>query len=207
MPLKLEKIMVKTTITVKASVTVKRAVEVMNKHEIGCLIVVSNGKPVGIVTERDMLKRVIHELREPEETRVIDIMSKPLIAATPKMRAGDAAKLMFEQKIKKLPVIKNEQLVGLVTLTDLFRSPEMFNFLNGLSVKDAPKRMKKVVNLYFDRAKRFKKRCPLIMKSGFSMGCQEKKCMWWLGDECAITKLSRQMHSMTSEVHARNFLQ
>lgn len=190
--------MVKDIVTVKANVTVKRAVEVMNEHEIGCLVVVNRGEPLGIVTERDMLKRIIYELREPEKTRVIDIMSKPLTAAAPKMSAGDTAKLMFERKIKKLPVVENGRLVGLVTLTDLVRSQDVFDFLNGLSTKDAPKRMKKVVNLYFDRAKRFRRRCPLMMKSGFSTGCQEKKCMWWLGDECAITKLSRQMSNMTS---------
>jgi CBS domain-containing protein len=198
MSLKLEKIMVKDMVTVKTDVTAKRAVEVMNEHEIGCLVVVNSGKPVGIVTERDMLKRIIHELREPENTSVMDIMSKPLIAAAPKMSAGDAAKLMFKRKIKKLPVVENGRLVGLVTLTDLVRSQDVLDFLNGLSTKDAPKRMKKLVNLYFDRAKRFRRRCPLMMKSGFSTGCQEKKCMWWLGDECAITKLSRQMSNMTS---------
>jgi CBS domain-containing protein len=198
MSLKLKKIMVKDVVTVKTDVTVKRAVEVMNEHEIGCIVVVNSGKPVGIVTERDMLKRIIHELREPEKTGVIDIMSKPLIAAVPKMSAGDAAKLMFERKIKKLPIVENGRLVGLVTLTDLVRSQDVLDFLNGLSTKDAPKRMKKVVSLYFDRAKRFRRRCPLIVKSGFSTGCQEKKCMWWLGDECAITKLSRQMSNMTS---------
>jgi CBS domain-containing protein len=200
MSLKLEGIMVKNVVTVKANVTVKRAVEVMNKHEIGCLVVVNSGKPVGIVTERDMLKRIIHKLREPEKTRVIDIMSKPLIAAAPKMSAGEAAKLMFERKIKKLPVVEDGRLVGLVTLTDLISSEEVLGFLNGLSTNDAPKRMKKVVDLYFDRAKRFRRRCPLIMKSGFSMGCQEKKCMWWLEDECVITKLSRQMSNITSVV-------
>jgi CBS domain-containing protein len=198
MSLKLKKIMMKEIVIVKADVTVKSAVEVMNEHEIGCLVVVNGGKPVGIVTERDVLKRIVHELREPEKTSVIDIMSKPLIAATPKMSAGDAAKLMFERKIKKLPVVENGRLVGLVTLTDLVRSQDVLDFLNGSSTKDAPKRMKKVVNLYFDRAKRFRRRCPLMMKSGFSTGCQEKKCMWWLGDECAITKLSRQMSNMTS---------
>jgi len=87
MPLKLEKMMVKNVVTAKASVTAKRAVEVMNEHEIVCLVVVNRGKPVGIVTERDMLKRIIHG-REPEKTNVIDIMSKPLIAAAPKMSAG-----------------------------------------------------------------------------------------------------------------------
>jgi len=196
MSFKLNKIMVKDIVTVKANATAKKAVEVMNEHEIGCLVVVNQGKPIGIVTERDMLKKFICELREPEKTKVIDIMSKPLIAAAPKMSAGEAAKIMFERKIKKLPVVENGQLVGLVTLTDLIGSQDVLNFLNGLSTKDTPRRMKKVVNLYFDRAKRFRRRCPLMMKSGFSTGCQEKKCMWWLGDECAITKLSRQMPNM-----------
>ena len=197
MSFKLNKIMVKDIVTVKANATAKKAVEVMNEHEIGCLVVVNQGKPIGIVTERDMLKKFICELREPEKTKVIDIMSKPLIAAAPKMSAGEAAKIMFERKIKKLPVVENGQLVGLVTLTDLIGSQDVLNFLNGLSTKDTPRRMKKVVNLYFDRAKRFRRRCPLMMKSGFSTGCQEKKCMWWLGDECAITKLSRQMPNMS----------
>ena len=95
MPLKLEKIMVKDIVTVKTNVTVKRAVGVMNDHEIGCLVVVRGRRLGGIVTERDMLKRIIHELKKPEKTRVIDMMSKPLVAAAPKMSAGDAAKLMF----------------------------------------------------------------------------------------------------------------
>jgi len=56
---------------------------------------------------------------------------------------GDAAKLMFERKIKKLPVVENGRLVGLVTLTDLVRSQDVLNFLNGLSTKDTPKRVKK----------------------------------------------------------------
>jgi len=198
MSLKLELIMVKEIVTVKANTTVKAAVELMNKHEIGCLIVVNDGKPVGIVTERDMLRRVIYESKKPERTRIINIMSKPLISTTPKMSTGEAAKLMFERQIKKLPVVENGRLVGLVTLTDLMRSHEVLSFLNGFSTNDAPKRMKKVVDLYYDQAKRFRRRCPLIMKDGFSMGCQEKKCMWWLGDECAVTKLFRQVPNMKS---------
>jgi len=138
--------MVKDIVTVKTDVTVKRTVEVMNEHEIGCLVVVNGEKPVGIVTERDMLKGIIHKLKEPEKTSVIDMTSKPLIAAASKMNAEDTAKLMFEQKIKKLPIVENGRLVGLVTLTDLIRSQDVFSFLNGLSTKDAPKRMKKVVN-------------------------------------------------------------
>jgi len=66
MPLKFEKMMVKNVVTAKANVTAKRAVEVMNEHEIGCLVVVNGEKPVGIVTERDMLKGIIHKLKNPK---------------------------------------------------------------------------------------------------------------------------------------------
>jgi CBS domain-containing protein len=122
MPLKPEKMMVKNVVTAKAGVTTKRAVEIMNKHEIVCLVVVNGEKPVGIVTERDMLKGIIHKLKEPEKTSVTDMTSKPLIAAASKMNAEDTAKFMFERKIKKLPIVENGRLVGLVTLTDLIRS-------------------------------------------------------------------------------------
>jgi len=204
MPLKLKEIMVKDVVTVNAEATVKKAVEVMNNHEIGCLVVVSDGKPVGIVTERDMLKKVIQTSRESENMKVVDIMSRPLIFTSPKTSAGDAAKLMFESKIKKLPVVEDEQLMGLVTLTDLIGSQEVLNSLNGFSANELPKRMKKKINLYFIRdsgglSKRRTRRCPLISRSGDLVGCQTKKCMWWLGNECAFTRLSRQMPLQTSD--------
>jgi len=62
MSLKVKDVMVKNIVTIGARTSVKKAVELMNKHEIGCLIVVNNEKPVGIVTERDMLKRVLLQL-------------------------------------------------------------------------------------------------------------------------------------------------
>lgn len=109
---KLRKIMVDKVVTVEPSVTAKKAVELMNLHDIGCLVVVHSGKPVGIVTERDMLKRVIHKSRNPARTRVVDVMSKPLVTASPDMRADDAAKLMIERNVKKLAVIENGRLAG-----------------------------------------------------------------------------------------------
>ena len=193
MPLKLEEIMTKDVVTVKTSVTVEKAVDLMNKHEIGCLVVVNSRNPIGMVTERDILKRVIPQIKKSEKTKISDVMSKPLITAAPATQVGEAAKLMFKRKIKKLPVVEDGQLVGLVTLTDLVRSEEIIEFLNGSSINNAPKRIKKVVDLYYDRLKRYRRRCPLTVKEGFSMGCQEKRCMWWLGDECAVTKLTRQI--------------
>ncbi len=190
---KLKKIMVENVITISPNATVKKAAELMNIHDMGCLIVASCEKPVGIVTERDMLKRIINELRDPEETRVLDIMSKPLITASPEMRSGDAAKLMLERNIKKLPVVENGRLVGIVSLTDLLRAEGVIEFLNKQSLNGTSKRMKKAVSVYFDPLKQHRRRCPLIMKDGFAIGCQLGKCMWWSGNECAVSKLARQV--------------
>jgi len=116
---KLRQIMVKNVVTVKPNATVKSAAELMRAHEISCLVVVKNEKPIGIVTEQDMLRRVITKSRKLEKTCVSEIMSKPLIVATPNIHAHVASKIMLKRNIRRLPVVENERLVGLVTLTDL----------------------------------------------------------------------------------------
>ena len=72
--------MVKEVVTVETNATVRRAVRLMNNREIGCLVVVKEGKPAGIVTERDMLKRVLVAGRDPRAVEVGEIMSKPLFS-------------------------------------------------------------------------------------------------------------------------------
>ena len=148
--LNVEDVMVDEVITIDADATVQEAVRLMNKHEIGCLIVVLKGKPVGIITERDMLKRVLAKSVDPEKVKVSDIMSAPLIVGKPVMEIEDAVKLMFKTKIKKLPVVRNGKLIGLVTLTDITRyQPHMIRILKKLSVTELPpKRLKKVVHYY-----------------------------------------------------------
>jgi len=122
--------MIQNVVTVEEAVSVKKAVEIMNKYEIGCLIVTKRGKPIGIVTERDMLTRVLAELRSPDKTKIAEIMSRPLIVADPQMDLEEAARLMFKMKVKKLPVVSNGELVGLVTLTDIARfQPQVMNIL------------------------------------------------------------------------------
>ena len=150
MSLNVEDVMVEEVVTVEAEATVQEAVDLMNKHEIGCLIVVLKGKPVGIITERDMLKRVLAKSIDPEKIKVSEIMSVPLIVGKPEMEIENAVKLMFKTKIKKLPVVQKGRLVGLVTLTDLTKfQPHMIKILKKLSVTELPpKRLKKVVDYY-----------------------------------------------------------
>ncbi len=117
--LEVQDIMINKVVTGSASISVKEAVDTMNAHGIGCLVVMEKESPVGIVTERDLLKRVLAESKDPRKINVQEIMSKPLIVGKPDMLIEEVIKLMIDKKIKKLPIVENGKLLGLVTLTDI----------------------------------------------------------------------------------------
>jgi CBS domain-containing protein len=148
--LKVEDVMVKEVITIDENATVKEAAEIMNKFEIGCLIAVRKGKAMGIITERDLLKRVVAEAKNAHKTRVKDVMSSPLVVVEPNMDLEEAVKLMFQMKIKKLPVVDGKRLAGLVSLTDIARfQPQMITILRQLAKRQTtPKSLKKVIDYY-----------------------------------------------------------
>jgi len=151
MKLKVEDVMVEDVVTISADATVLQAAKLMNKNEIGCLVVKRKGRAVGILTERDLLKRIVSKSRDPRKTKVREIMTKPLIAGDPDMDIEDATRLMFDNKIKKLPVLEDGRLVGLVTLTDLVRyQPQMIRILKEITSRHLtpPKRMQKVIDYY-----------------------------------------------------------
>jgi len=150
MPSRVEDVMVREVVTVDENSSVKEAAEVMNKFEIGSVIVVNEGKTVGIVTERDVLKRVVAESKDAKKTRVGDVMTSPLVVVGPKIELEEAVKLMFQMKIKKLPVVEGKRLVGLLSLTDVARfHPQMMRMLKQLAnSQTAPKSLKKVVDRY-----------------------------------------------------------
>ena len=148
--LKVEDVMVRDVVTIDENSTVREAADVMNKFEIGCLIAVKKGKAVGIITERDLLKRVVAEARDVNKTKVKNVMSSPLVVVEPSMDLEEAVKLMFQMKIKKLPVVEEKRLVGLVSLTDIARfQPQMIKILKQLAIRQvAPKSMKKFLDYY-----------------------------------------------------------
>ena len=148
--LRVEDVMVKEVIKINEDVTIKEAAELMNKYEIGCLIAVEKGKVSGILTERDLLKRVVAEAKDASKLRVRDVMTSPLVVAEPKMDLGEAVRLMFQMKIKKLPVVEDKRLVGLVSLTDIARfQPQMMGLIKQLAANQTtPKSMQKVIDRY-----------------------------------------------------------
>lgn len=122
MSLKVQEIMIKDVITLGTKATVSEAVNLMNEHKIGCVVIIQNGEAIGIITERDMLKRVLIETRDPNTTKVSQIMTAPLVVGNPEMDIQEAVRLMAAEKIRKLPITEDGKLVGMITLTDLARS-------------------------------------------------------------------------------------
>jgi len=121
--------MTKNVMKIESSASAKKAAELMAKYDIGCLVVMNDEKPIGIVTERDMLKRVLLQFRDLRMTRVDDIMSTPLIASNPVTELAEALTLMNERRIKKLPIVEDGVLIGLLTLTDVVRSVGYFEHI------------------------------------------------------------------------------
>jgi CBS domain-containing protein len=120
--MKIEKLMTKSVITLPADASAYEAVKLLNKKKIGCLVVVSNREIVGILTERDLLERVLEKCRNPKETGISEIMTNHVIVGKPDMELSEATRLMFDSRVKKLPIIEGNRLVGIVTLTDIARA-------------------------------------------------------------------------------------
>ncbi len=121
-------VMTKSVKTVQTGSTVREAVQKMNKFDIGSIVVMDNKRPVGIITERDILRKIVEQGIDPSVVKANDIMSYPLITAEPDQSIEEAAKLMAKKGIKKLPVVEDGRLVGIVTSMDIMKAaPKLMN--------------------------------------------------------------------------------
>jgi signal-transduction protein with cAMP-binding, CBS, and nucleotidyltransferase domain len=113
-------VMSKNMLTVDKSISLQEAAQKMSELSIGCVIVTDKNKPVGIVTERDFVTRVASEGR-PLFTEIFEVMSSPLITIGPEETIWEASEMMKEKSIHKLPVKENEQIIGIITTTDIVK--------------------------------------------------------------------------------------
>ncbi len=107
--------------TIEQGLNIQHTANIMKERGRGSLVVLDNRRPVGIITERDIVRRVVAEARDIHETRVKDAMSTPLITIGPEATIEVAAKIMYENGIRRLPVVDNDNLVGIVTSTDFVK--------------------------------------------------------------------------------------
>ena len=126
-------VMAKNVKTVKTDDTVHAAVQKMNKFDIGSVIVVSSGRPIGIITETNIMRRIVEPRMDPATVWAKDIMSSPLTTIDENTPLEEAAKLMVDKKITRIPVMKGDKLVGLISSTDILKvSPTQLGILDEL---------------------------------------------------------------------------
>ena len=111
---------IKNVKTISPGDTVKEAASVMSRHNIGSLVVVNSSKKVvGIVTERDIIEKVNARDKLASRVRIEDIMTSKVITIDANALIDDAVYLMVKHRIKKLPVLDNNELIGIITSTDI----------------------------------------------------------------------------------------
>jgi CBS domain-containing protein len=110
-------LMTENVVTVDADKTVFEAAVLMFKNDVGDLVVTDGATPVGIVTERDFVRRVLAEGKS-SNSKVSEIMTQPLKVIDPDAPIKEAARRMVNKKIRRLPVIKDNKLVGIITAAD-----------------------------------------------------------------------------------------
>ncbi len=114
-------IMTKDVVTIGADKTVYDAAALMAQKSLGCLPILVNGYPVGIITERDIVRRIVAK-RASLDTKLVEVMTKSLITVEPETSLKEAARIMSQNKIHRLPVLKNNQLAGMVAASDFVRN-------------------------------------------------------------------------------------
>ena len=146
-PLKAEDVMVREVVTLDENVSAKKAAEIMAQEGVSAIIATSEGKARGILTERDILKRIVAEDKNSRKTKVKEIMSSPLVTIEPSTDLEEAAHIMFEKKIKNLPVTHENRMIGLISLQDVCRlQPEILRILR--QSMETPKNLQKVLSCY-----------------------------------------------------------
>lgn len=143
--LKIKEIMTDNVATVSPETTVVEAARLMQRHDIGSLPVCEGPDLVGIVTDRDIVVRSVAHGQDITTTPVREVMTRTVVTASPETDVHQVAALMSGQQIRRLPVVENNRLVGMVSLGDLATQAktevEVATTLGEISQPAAPKRM------------------------------------------------------------------
>jgi len=113
-------VMSKNVLSLDKTTSLQEAAEHMKKLNVGCVIVTEDKNPIGIITERDFVTKIAAEGR-PLFTEIKEVMSSPLITIDPEETIWEASELMKEKLIHKLPVKENDEIVGIITTTDIVK--------------------------------------------------------------------------------------
>lgn len=111
-------------VVANSSDTIFMISNLMKERKVGSIIIINQDEqnyPIGIITERDIVRRVISDNKDPKHTKANEIMSKPLITIETNTYVYDVSVKMVKNKIRRLPVVKGKTLSGIVTITDIIK--------------------------------------------------------------------------------------
>jgi CBS domain-containing protein len=120
--------------TAKPDAAVIEVIRKMTKFDVGSVVIIDSAKrPVGIITERDILRKVVEPRLPVDVVTALEVMSSPLVKVSPDTSVEHCAKLMSDKRIKKLPIVEGNKLVGIITSMDLVRTePRLISDLSDL---------------------------------------------------------------------------
>lgn len=123
--MKVSEIMTESVASLNSNDTIERAAQLMMEHNIGSIPVCRGEKVVGVITDRDITLRSVANGQNAKVQTVKEIMSSNPVLIQPSMEAEDAARIMSERQIRRLPVVENDNLVGIVSLGDIATNSTM----------------------------------------------------------------------------------
>jgi signal-transduction protein with cAMP-binding, CBS, and nucleotidyltransferase domain len=122
--------MTTNVVTMPPTASAQEIAETMHKMGIGSIIITEKERAIGIITETDIVRRLVAERREPQTTVAREIMSSPLIHVTPTTTLTEAMRVMFRSGTRRLAVLKNNSLAGIISSRDMIQwSPELIDIL------------------------------------------------------------------------------
>jgi CBS domain-containing protein len=123
--MQVKEIMTKDIASLKSDDTIEKAAQLMKQYDVGSIPVCNQNNVVGIVTDRDITLRCVATGQDVKNQKVCDIMTENPVVGSPEMNVNDAVKIMSEKQIRRLPIVENNSLVGIVALGDISLEPAL----------------------------------------------------------------------------------
>lgn len=114
-------IMSSKVVTIESNVSATEIAKIMDKNKVSSIIITKDQLPIGIITERDIVSKIVAQNKKPSEVKIIDIATSPLVKVGPLTPIDEVAEKMIDKKIRRVIVMDSDQSLGIITVTDFVK--------------------------------------------------------------------------------------